>query len=1146
MKRIRHVRDLRQEILDVLSRAASPVQLLDLSKRLRIRSDSEEYDDLRTTLTAMAEEGLVSRHSRRRYSLATRDTTGLEGVLVMHHEHATVQTGDTDIPLIQIKRQHLLTALDGDRVRVQPLALRDGKKVRGEVVAVVERSSAPISGTIEYDGSFYYLVPDEAKHYVDFLVAQKNLNGARPGDKVIATFHRWEHANASPEAIVADVLGQSGQASVEFAAILKEFQLPASFPDVVEEEAAVAAPPGRNAPRTRTDIRKEVVITIDPDDARDFDDALSLRDLGNGVLELGVHIADVTHYVREGTALDAEARQRGNSTYLVDGVVPMLPEHLSNNICSLVPNEDRFAFSVFMAFTPNGVLQDYRIEETVIRSKRRFTYDEAQRVIDTGTGDHADLILALHGLARTLNASRMVGGGIDFETQEVKFHLDEKKMPVRAIVKSRTDATSLVEECMLAANRTVAEHLNTLKKMWKTKELPPYVYRVHDTPDPEKFGDAVSVIRALGIDVPQHRLGPTDINAILRAASNRADRAAINTLLLRSMAKAVYAEHNIGHYGLGFKEYAHFTSPIRRYPDLFVHRVLKEYAKGMPAKRRWSDLADQAAAVADQCSLTERASVDAERASVKLAQVILAREHIGETFDGVITGVTSFGVFVTMTELMIEGLLPMREITDDYYYFDERRYRLIGRRTRRVFAFGTHLRVRLAKADVEKRMIDVVLAEQIEARKPQPPRENNQREGARETVRPTAAAPVVPAAPIAPAAPAAPGSEAEATEERRGEGRGRRSRNRNRRRGRRRDDAAAMPAATEARPTTPPPAPEPVAAPVAAAGAADAPTESRRSRRGRRSRARREAARNARQAEQASASTTPTQSEQRPAPTAKTPQQPTAQPQPERQDRTGKQDRNRHNDRRNAGTKASSQPPTAKADAQAPQQPRTAQQQPAAKTPAVKVAAKQPKNAPQQPAAKAPAAKTPAAKTPVTKTSAVKAAKTSQQPKAAAKAPAAKTPVTKTPTKQAATKAAPQPKAATKAPAVKSSAAKTPAKKVATKAAPQPKPATKAPAVKTPVAKTPAKKTATKATPQPKSATKAATKAAVKTPVAKTPAKKTATKTSQQPKAATKAAVKSSAAKAPAKKAAKKATSQPKAATKAVTKATATKQTRRR
>ena len=408
--------------------------------------------------------------------------------------------------------------------------------------------------------------------------------------------------------------------------------------------------------------------------------------------------------------MDREARKRGNSTYLVDGVVPMLPEHLSNDLCSLVPGKPRLAYSVFMTFGKQGALRDYRIAETVIQSKRRYSYEEVQLVLDGADDEHASLLHALHALARTLNARRMKTGGVDFETQELKYRLDEELRPVAAVLKSRTDSTSLVEECMLAANKTVATHIEGLRKLWRQREAPPFMYRIHDTPDPEKLGDAIAVIRALGLHVPSGKLGPRELNEILQQASDRPDKAVIHSLLLRSQAKAIYSETNVGHFGLGFAHYAHFTSPIRRYPDLFIHRLLKEYAVSPLTKSRWSAILSDASAMADHCSQTERASVEAERASTKLAMVMMAREHLGEVHRGVVTGVTNFGVFVQLDDLLCEGLLHIRDLSDDFYFFDERRWRLVGRRTKRTFQYGTAVHVRIVKANIEKRLIDLHLA----------------------------------------------------------------------------------------------------------------------------------------------------------------------------------------------------------------------------------------------------------------------------------------------------------------------------------------------------------------------------------------------------------------------------------------------------
>lgn len=711
MKRLSEIRDMRAEVLEALGRAPVPMQLLDLSKQLRLRAGSDDYEHLRELLDAMIDEGVVERLSRRRFALPQRSDGTLVGVFEMYHDNGLVRTDDQVIPVVHVRRHDMNTALNGDSVRVRLHAMAPGRKPRGEVVEIVARAQHVITGMIDYDGSFSYLIPDVNTYHVDFLVAESNLKGARPGDKVVGALARWTHDNAAPEAIITEVIGKSGAAAVEFAAILKEFRLPPGFPADVESEARAYAEPPDEAVPARLDLRQETIITIDPEDARDFDDALSIRELDNGNVELGVHIADVSHYVTEGSALDREALERGNSTYLVDCVVPMLPEHLSNNICSLVPDRVRNAYSVFMEFTPGGQRTSYRIAESIIKSKRRYTYDEAQRIIIGELDDpHAPILLRLRKLADTLFSCRMRSGGIDFETQEVKFMLDESKMPVRAVIKTRTESTSLVEECMLAANRTVAEHLHDLRKQWKIKELPPYVYRVHDKPDREKLATATEIIRTIGIDVPSGELTPKAVNEILTQARGRVEQPVVNTLLLRSMAKAVYSDYNIGHYGLGFSDYAHFTSPIRRYPDLIVHRLLKEYAKGQPDARRLRQLENLARYAADQCSVTERSSIEAERASVKLAQTILAREHVGSDHVGYVTGVATFGVFVTIKDLMIEGLLHIRDIDDDYYVFDEQRMRIYGRRTRRLFRYGSLVRVRIAKADTKKRMIDLAMS----------------------------------------------------------------------------------------------------------------------------------------------------------------------------------------------------------------------------------------------------------------------------------------------------------------------------------------------------------------------------------------------------------------------------------------------------
>lgn len=688
------------------------VRLNDIAKQLRIISDSPEYDELRVVLNTLMQRGEIYKSSRRRFGWKPGGTGEFAGTLRMVHNRGLVETGDAEFPTVYIKQNNLSTAFDGDSVTVKLLALRKERKPYGIVTGITKRSEGLISGTVEFDGDFYFLVPDEERFYIDLLIHPRHLHGAQKGHKVAAKFIRWDDPHKSPEAEVVEILGRSGDIGVEFAAILKEFSLRPEFPAAVQALAeARAIPASRAEIARRRDLRQQDIITIDPVDAKDFDDALSLDMLPNGNYMLGVHIADVTAYISENDILDAEAFRRGNSTYLVDRVVPMLPEELSNNICSLVPNKQRLAYSAFMEFTPRGVMKSYEITESVIKSKKRFSYEEAQKVIESGKGKFAGLVLKLHELAEILRKKRYSKGGVDFETSEIKFILDEHNEPVKAVLRTRTDATGLVEECMLAANQTVALHIKAISKKLKVKGTLPFLYRVHDEPHTEKIQDIIRFLQGLGVTVNTESLSSKDVNDILKQVEQLPEKKVIHQLMLRSMAKAHYSEKNIGHYGLGFSDYAHFTSPIRRYPDVIVHRVLKEYAAGTLTPTRLRDLAEQMSDIGEHCSITERTSVEAERASTKIAQVEMARRHVGEIAKGIVTGITSFGIFVLLTDLCVEGLLHLRDMTDDYYFFDERNFRLVGRRTRRVFRFGAEVTVQITSANMDKREVNFKLAE---------------------------------------------------------------------------------------------------------------------------------------------------------------------------------------------------------------------------------------------------------------------------------------------------------------------------------------------------------------------------------------------------------------------------------------------------
>lgn len=709
--------DQTQLIVALLRKTGGVLRLNEIGKHLGYSSNSPEFENLRFHLSTLVDSGVLKRLSRRRYALSGASAEGFVGILTLTKGMAIVTTNDTDFPVMKIKRGDMHTALHGDTVRVQPLALNQGRTPRGQVTCIVERSGMPISGTVEQDASFSFLIPDDDHFHVDFLVSTANLNGALHGDKVVAEFVHWEHPNASPEVRVTEVLGASGKASIEFTAIRREFGLESHFPPLVAAEAEAAPEPSIGEDSGREDARHLATITIDPDDARDYDDALSLEQKEDGSWELGVHIADVSWYVAEGSALDVEALKRGNSTYLVDGVVPMLPERLSNDLCSLVPEKERYAYSVFMRYPPNNSarLIGYRIVPTVIKSDRRFTYTEVDEILKDQGGEHGDMLLQIRSLADRLQQFRMKNGGIAFETQEIRFKLDGESNPVSASIKAPSPATNLVEECMLAANRTVAEHI---KKLFPPKKrsgvLPPFIYRIHEDPDPEKLSTAVEILRAIGITVPDGKLDSKDINKILGQVRNRPEQAAVNSMLLRSMSKAVYSEHNVAHYGLGFKDYTHFTSPIRRYCDLWVHRVLREYNSGLPAANRLRLLAVQAAENSTHVSITERLSITAERASVKLAGSLLARVHIGEDFEGTVTGVTNFGLFVMLDDLCLEGVIHVRRMLDDYYYLNEKKMQLMGKRSKKFYRIGTRVRAKIIKADVEKREVDLELIQQID------------------------------------------------------------------------------------------------------------------------------------------------------------------------------------------------------------------------------------------------------------------------------------------------------------------------------------------------------------------------------------------------------------------------------------------------
>ncbi len=709
---------LKKQILQFLAKNPNEsFKAHSLAHRLGIK-DPDEHRLLMQALNELAQASAVERGRRKRYShAAPPPSQRLSGIV------KTLKSGSGVVTLlppsrgtVMIPPRFLGTALDGDMVSVALLAHAtpsaggsESQPPEGEIVEIIERSNLPIVGVFEKGKSFFFVVPDSRKIGRDIYIPKGKTKGARPGEKVVAQIDFWESKHLNPEGHIIELLGKSGEVRAEMTAVAREFQLPLHFPKaVLSESEEFSATIPKDEIKKRLDLRGLVCFTIDPVDAKDFDDAVSLEPLADGNFRIGVHIADVSHYVREGTELDIEALKRGTSVYLADEVIPMLPERLSNDLCSLRPNEDRLTYSALMTLTSRGVVKDYTIAKSVIHSKRRFTYEEIQRVIESRRGDFADTVLVMHKLSQILLKKRLKEGGIDFESVETKFRFDERGNPVEIIKKERLEAHRLVEDFMLLANQVVAKHLGTDKR---EENIRPFVYRVHDSPPPDKLQDLASFVEHLGYSL-NLRGGVTShaLQKLLNDVKGKDEENVINEVAIRSMAKAVYSDKNIGHFGLGFKHYTHFTSPIRRYPDLLVHRLLHEYEQKMPHKRR-EHVRGVLPDICKQSSERERVAMEAERASVKVMQVEYMKRHLGDQFEAIISGVMNFGLFVEIADLLVEGLVRVRDMEDDYYVYDEKRFQLVGRRTKKRYRLGDKVKIQVARVDPEEREIDFTLIE---------------------------------------------------------------------------------------------------------------------------------------------------------------------------------------------------------------------------------------------------------------------------------------------------------------------------------------------------------------------------------------------------------------------------------------------------
>ena len=695
--------DFLQSVIDVFT--GHPTQSYNYKQvASAINLDKALRDTLIVTLDGLVMQGILECPEHGRYILKKQEERFVTGKVDMTKQGAAyIVPDEEELEDVFVSEHNLNQSLHGDKVRVRIFNKKVGRS-EGEVMEIVECSRRTFVGKIESSERYAFVVPDSRNMPYDVFVPIADTKDAKNGQKVVVQITEWKKGMKCPTGEVVDVLGDAGGNDVEMHAILADFDLPYGYPEHVDKLAKrISAEITEKEHSMRRDFRGTPTFTIDPKDAKDFDDALSVRRLENGNWEIGVHIADVTHYVKPGTAINHEAEERATSIYLVDRTIPMLPERLSNFICSLRPQEEKLCFSAVFELNDKASIRHEWFGRTVILSNRRFTYEEAQEVIETGKGDYADEILRLNELARMLREKRFKDGAVTFEREEPRFELDENGKPIAVYFKRMRESNQLVEEFMLLANKKVAERIG---KKAAGKKPKTFVYRVHDKPNHDKLKSFGDFIKRFGYSMKLDDETKTskEINKILKEVHSKPEANLVETLAVRSMAKAVYSTDNLGHYGLAFPYYTHFTSPIRRYPDMMVHRMLAHYLEGGKSADK-----ENAERLCKHSSAMEQRAAEAERASIKYKMIEFMQDKLGVTFDGIISGVTEWGIYVELIDNKIEGMISVRSMKDDYYYYDEKNYCMAGRASGITYTLGDKVSVRALNADLTLKHLDFEL-----------------------------------------------------------------------------------------------------------------------------------------------------------------------------------------------------------------------------------------------------------------------------------------------------------------------------------------------------------------------------------------------------------------------------------------------------